>query len=258
MVNKYIYNNQINPFGDFVFKIDIIFNINKKEIKMVLDSKIDNIYPTSESEVIFLPFEEELFLKATSFKYSEFMLNTLYDTCKDQAFLNKLFQWACSKLNLNIEELKYYFETNFDAESSTGLNSLVDKQYHRIQVVTIEFLFEYLPFNYLIKVSKNRGNLLDNLLINIRQDLLEQITLEIQKIENMARTLDIVREGLQNKEQLKKFSNLHNASISVSKKTQLENMYMYSIIDNCPFESLKSILSQMMDDDLVYSNLYIK
>ena len=147
---------------------------------MILDSKIDNIYPAFESDVVFLPFEEELFLKTTSFKYSEFMLNTLYDTCKDQTFLNKLFQWSCTKLNLNIDELKYYFESNFDTESGIGLNNLVNKQYHRIQMVTIEFLFEYLPFNYLIKISKNRGNKLDNLLVNIRQDLLEQITLEIQ------------------------------------------------------------------------------
>ena len=222
---------------------------------MLLNSNVDHI---PENEIIYIPFEDELFLNVTGFKYSNFTLNTLYDTCKDQTFLDRIFTWSCDRLNLNIDELKYYFESNFDSDTRDSLGKLVDTQFHRIQMVTIEFLFEYLPFNYLIKVSEKRGSKPENLFANIREDLLSLIMEEVSKIENMNNTLNIVKEGLQNKEQLKKFSSLHNASLSVSKKAMLENMYMYSIIDNCPFESLKSILSQMMDDDLVYSNLYIK
>ena len=214
-------------------------------------------YEILDAEIVILPFEEELFQNVINFRYTNFMLNTLYDTCKDQRFLDRLFNWSCEKLGIDIEQLKYYFESNFDEETRVSLGNLMDNQFHRIQVVTIEFLFEYLPFNYLIKVSQKRNTSnFDNLTINIRQDILDLLLEEVKKIENMNKTLDSIRENLQQKEQLKNFSTLHNASLSVSKKTVLENMYMYSIVDSCPQDTLLNIISDMMDDNLIVSNLY--
>lgn len=214
-------------------------------------------YEISDAEIVILPFEEELFQNVINFRYTNFMLNTLYDTCKDQRFLDRLFNWSCEKLGIDIEQLKYYFESNFDEETRVSLGNLMDNQFHRIQVVTIEFLFEYLPFNYLIKVSQKRNTSnFDNLTINIRQDILDLLLEEVKKIENMNKTLDSIRENLQQKEQLKNFSTLHNASLSVSKKTVLENMYMYSIVDSCSQDTLLNIISDMMDDNLIVSNLY--
>lgn len=211
---------------------------------------------TPENEVIYLPFEEELFLNVTKFDYSSFMLNTLYETCKDQKFLNKLFIWLSEKFNLDIDQIRNYFNNNFDEETRESLGKLVDTQYHRIQMLTIEFMFELLPFNYLIKISQKRGRKLSDLMVNFRGDLLECIEGEIKQIDNMLITLNTVRNGLQNKEQLKKFSGLHSASISVARKTQLENMYLYSIVNSWNQDNIKDILTQLLDDDLVYNNLY--
>lgn len=209
-----------------------------------------------DDEVTYLPFEEELFQNVTSFKYENFVLTTLYETCKDQRFLEKLFTWVCEKFNLDIDEIKAYFNNNFDEETRESLGKLVDNQYHRIQMLTIEFIFELLPFNYLIKISQKRGNKFSDLMVNFRGDLTECIEGEIKQIDNMLLTLNTVRNGLQNKEQLKKFSGLHSASISVARKTQLENMYLYSVVNSWNQDNMNTILTQLLDDDLVYTNLY--
>ena len=48
------------------------------------------------------------------------------------------------------------------------------------------------------------------------------------------------------------------ASLNISNKTILENRIMLSILNQCPKENLESILKEMVEDDLVYRNIFIK
>ena len=58
----------------------------------------------SNTETVILPFEEELYDLAKQFKYSSFTLSTLYDTCKNKKFKERLFGFAANRLNIDLDE----------------------------------------------------------------------------------------------------------------------------------------------------------
>ena len=65
---------------------------------------IDNTLP-----VLYL---DELFQKISNFKYSEFTLPSIEDGCKNKEFKEKLFNFSCSLLNINSDELIDKFDNN--------------------------------------------------------------------------------------------------------------------------------------------------
>lgn len=217
----------------------------------------------SNTETVILPFEEELYNLAKQFKYSSFTLSTLYDTCKNKKFKERLFGFAANRLNIDLDELSYTFSIDYSADESDKLNNLLKNQLSRFETLTIEFLFEYIPFNYLIKASdeawKNNPNISINEFVSgVRPLLNKYILLEIDKVNNVIKTLDTIKNDLQQKEQVKKLSNLQTASLNISNKTILENKIMLSILNHCPRENLESIIKEMIDDNLVYANIFIK
>ncbi len=104
----------------------------------------------SNTETVIQPFEEELYELASQFKYSSFTLSTLYDTCKNKDFKAKLFGYAAARLNIDLDELSYTFSIDNGADESDKFNTLLKNQLSRFETLVIEFLFEYLPFNYVI------------------------------------------------------------------------------------------------------------
>lgn len=217
----------------------------------------------SNTETVIQPFEEELFELAKQFKYTNFTLSTLYDTCKNSNFKTRLFDYAASRLNIDLDELSYTFGIDNGADESDKFNNLIKNQLARFQTLVIEFLFEYIPFNYLIKASdeawKNNNTInINEFVSGVRPLLNKYILLEIDKVNNIIKTLDTIRNDLQQKEQVKKLSNLQSVSLNISNKTILENRIMLSILNHCPRENLEKIIKEMIDDNLVYTNLYIK
>lgn len=222
-----------------------------------------NFEDFSNTETVILPFEEELLNLAKQFKYTDFTLSTLYDTCKSKEFKSKLFNYAAARLNIDLDELSYTFSIDFGTDESDKLNNLLKNQLSRFEMLVIEFLFEYLPFNYLIKASdeawKNNNDISMNEFISgIRPLLNKYILLEIDKVSNVIKTIETIKNDLQQKEQVKKLSNLQSASLNISNKTILENRIMLSILNHCPRENLETIIKEMVDDDLVYTNIFVK
>ena len=221
---------------------------------------IDNTLP-----VLYL---DELFQKISNFKYSEFTLPSIEDGCKNKEFKEKLFNFSCSLLNINSDELIDKFD-NIQDENSEALGNLIKLRYSRFQMVIIEFIFEFLPFNHLRKISnKIKGNQLGEIKnlydlinnseannINIKEILIELLYEEIRKINNIDSTMNTLANQIQNREQAKKLNNIKNASLSVSKKVINENLLIINIIENCPLDNINNIVLKLLDDNLITSNL---
>lgn len=221
---------------------------------------IDNTLP-----VLYL---DELFQKISNFKYSEFTLPSIEDGCKNKEFKEKLFNFSCSLLNINSDELINKFD-NIQDENSEALGNLIKLKYSRFQMVIIEFIFEFLPFNHLRKISnKIKGNQLGEIKnlydlinnseannINIKEILIELLYEEIRKINNIDSTMNTLANQIQNREQAKKLNNIKNASLSVSKKVINENLLIINIIENCPLDNINNIVLKLLDDNLIASNL---
>lgn len=211
---------------------------------------------------------DDLFEKISNFKYSEFTLPSIQDGCENQEFKDRLFQYTCQRLNINPDDLLNEFQ-NLNDENSQALANLIKNRYNRFQMVIIEFLFELLPFNYLRNIAnkirsgklgsiKNIYNLIndseDNE-FNIRNQLIEILEIEIQKINNIDNTMLTLSNQIQNREQAKKLNSIRNASISVSKKVIQENLLILNIIEKCPLQNLNDIILDILEDDLISSNL---
>lgn len=221
---------------------------------------IDNTLP-----VLYL---DELFQKISNFKYSEFTLPSIEDGCKNKEFKEKLFNFSCSLLNINSDELIDKFD-NIQDENSEALGNLIKLRYSRFQMVIIEFIFEFLPFNHLRKISnKIKGNQLGEIKnlydlinnsetnnINIKEISIELLYEEIRKINNIDSTMNTLANQIQNREQAKKLNNIKNASLSVSKKVINENLLIINIIENCPLDNINNIVLKLLDDNLIASNL---
>ena len=217
-----------------------------------------NIPNRDSSEYI---FEDNLLDLAKKFKFSEFTYSTLIDTCNNEKFKESLFNYCSERLNLDLDEIKYYFNENTPLESDY-LNNMIDKQYKRIQMLCIEFAYCYLPFNYIIKLNKMKklnastDFMEENYSIgDLRKDLIFLLNNEIQKISNVDKTIETIKNSLGNKKQLEKIQAIQSASLSVSKKTIIENKFLISIIDTIPSEKLISLITDILDDKMIQDNL---
>ena len=73
---------------------------------------------------------------------------------------------------------------------------------------------------------------------------------------NIQETLSSVQSGLENKEQLKKFNNLKNRQMAVSDKVIIENKFLIGLFQEIPLGNLYSLIKDIMDNEVVNSNLY--
>ena len=211
---------------------------------------------------------DRLYNQLENFEFSKFTPVAVEDACKNPQFKERLFKLACFKLNINSDELIDSFQ-NLNDENSVEIKKLINNRYSRFQMVIINFLYEDLPFNYLRKIANNIQakklgsikniygliNDFDDNDFNIRTQIIELIELEIQKINNIDNTLLTISNQLQNKEQFKKLNTIRNASVSVSKKVIQENLLILNIIESCPLQNINDIVLNILDDDLIASNL---
>ena len=211
---------------------------------------------------------DELYEKISNFKYSDFTIQSIADGCENSAFKERLFQYACNRLNIQPDELSDAF-SNAQDENSAAIANLIKNRYNRFQTVIIDFLFELLPFNHLRNISnkikqgklgsiKNIYDLIndsDDQAFNIRAQIIELLEKEIQKINNIDSTMLTLAGQLQNKAQSLKLNSLRSASVSVSKKVIQENLLILNIIESCPLQNLNDIILDMLDDDLIASNI---
>lgn len=224
----------------------------------------------AEDNTLLAVWSDELYEKATNFKFSEFVLESIWDSCRNQKFLDRLFNYSCERLNIIPDELLDNFR-NINDENSEAMIRLIKDRYHRFQMVIIEFLFQYLPFNHLVGLGQdinskkiygiesiyNLINDTEDSDTDIRKEIIKRLYNEIQKINNIDSTLSTISEQIQQKEQVKKLNSLRNASISVSKKVINENLLIINILESCPLEKLNDLVLDILDDDLIASNVLV-
>lgn len=204
-------------------------------------------------------FENSLLEFAKKFEFVNFTTMTLMETCKDDNFKQNLFSYCTKRLNLDLVEIELYFYNTTPLDSEY-LKNMIDKQYQRIQTLCIEFVYTYLPFNYIIKLNKMKK--LSKLysvdiypISELRKDIINLLTMEISKINNIDKTMETIKQSLSSKKQMEKVGIIQSASQSVSKKTIIENKFLIAIMDTIPAENLESIIIDILDDQLIQDNL---
>ena len=225
---------------------------------MILDTNFDSFSITDKEGSDYI-FEDNLLNLAKDFKFSEFTYYTLFEICKNSSFKDDLYQYCGIRLNLDFDQIKYYFTANTPIDSDS-INRMLDTQYQRIQMVCIEFLYMNLPFNYLIKLNKlgKLGKIYNSDIYSVqdlRKDIISLLNEEIVKISNIDETMLKIKSLIANKKQAEKVDAIQSASQSVAKKTILENKFLISVIDTIPSDKLESLIIDILDDSLIQSNL---
>ena len=98
---------------------------------------------------------------------------------RDQDLKDEIFELAIKFLDFDIDEFQNILAAKWETQD-TDVQKLIDDQYERVKTMFISFIFDQLPFNYLIKISKKQGKY--NLKENIRENLIELLNIEIQKL----------------------------------------------------------------------------
>lgn len=225
---------------------------------MKLETNID-VFSEPSRESIEMIYEDNLLDLAKQFKFSEFTYFTLFEICKNKEFKDNLYNYCVSRLNLDLDQIDFYFNSNFSLDSES-IRRLISKQQDRLEMVCIEFMYMNLPFNYLIKLNKMNklGKLYSRDLYpidEIRDGLIKLLNLEIEKIMNVDITMDKIKSQLVNKKQSDKVGAIQTASQSISKKTILENKFIISVLDTIPSDKLESLIIDILDDSLIQSNM---
>lgn len=201
-------------------------------------------------------FEDELFERLNDYNFGEIQLDVLDDTLKSSdEFLDRVVELVYFKMGLNFEEfitnLKNYSE---DTEISS-INYIIENQLRQVKLLLVDFLFKQLPFNYIIKMAKNGltpWNIDD---INIRELLIEQIQIEIEKTHNINDTTDIIKDSLSSITQLENFTNIKNKINNRSNKVIIENKLLIGIIDEISLDNLKQIFKDILNNEMIQKNI---
>ena len=112
---------------------------------------------------------------------------------RDQDLKDEIFELAIKFLDFDIDEFQNILAAKWETQD-TDVQKLIDDQYERVKTMFISFIFDQLPFNYLIKISKKQGKY--NLKENIRENLIELLNIEIQKLVSLDNTLDLLQEQM--------------------------------------------------------------
>lgn len=202
-------------------------------------------------------FEDDLFEKMIKFDFHGFTLPVAYDLIENREdFKLKLLGWCCNKIGINLDEFIDGIELLIDnPNDSVDIKKLYDTQTKRIHSILIEFIFELLPFGILIKISKMRGNKINEVLPNIREDIIRYLENDIIKINNLRNSLESMQTQLDNKEQLKKFKNLKNRQMNVSDKVIIENKFLIGLVQEIQQDKLEELISDIMDSKFMVTAL---
>ena len=171
----------------------------------------------------------------------------------DQELKDEIFDLAISFLEFDIDEFQHILTSKWQTQDES-IQRLIDKQYERVKTMFISFIFDQLPFNYLIKISKKQGKY--NLKENIRENLIELLNIEIQKLVSLDNTLDLLQEQMPETKR-KNELNIATSKITNSyKKIIIENKMLIGIVRELSLNVLENLVDKYIDNKKVFSNLY--
>ena len=160
---------------------------------------------------------------------------------------------AIKFLDFDIDEFQNILAAKWETQD-TDVQKLIDDQYERVKTMFISFIFDQLPFNYLIKISKKQGKY--NLKENIRENLIELLNIEIQKLVSLDNTLDLLQEQMPETKR-KNELNIATSKITNSyKKIIIENKMLIGIVRELSLNVLENLVDKYIDNKKVFSNLY--
>ena len=172
---------------------------------------------------------------------------------RDQDLKDEIFELAIKFLDFDIDEFQNILAAKWETQD-TDVQKLIDDQYERVKTMFISFIFDQLPFNYLIKISKKQGKY--NLKENIRENLIELLNIEIQKLVSLDNTLDLLQEQMPETKR-KNELNIATSKITNSyKKIIIENKMLIGIVRELSLNVLENIIDKYIDNKKVFSNLY--
>ena len=202
-------------------------------------------------------FEDELYSRLDNFSLGEIQQDVLLDTLKNsEGFLERVIELVYFKLGLDFDDFVLNMKNHSDTSDYDGINSLIENQLHHVKMVLIDFLFKQLPFNYILTLAREKKITLWNLEeVNLRELLIGQLQMEIEKVHNVNDTTDLIQNSLSSIVQLNQFVNIKNKINNRSNKVIIENKLIMGIIDEMPLENLKQIFTDILSDDTIQRNL---
>ena len=172
---------------------------------------------------------------------------------RDQDLKDEIFELAIKFLDFDIDEFQNILAAKWETQD-TDVQKLIDDQYERVKTMFISFIFDQLPFNYLIKISKKQGKY--NLKENIRENLIELLNIEIQKLVSLDNTLDLLQDQMPETKR-KNELNIATSKITNSyKKIIIENKMLIGIVRELSLNVLENLIDKYIDNKKVFSNLY--
>ena len=172
---------------------------------------------------------------------------------RDQDLKDEIFELAIKFLDFDVDEFQNILAAKWETQD-TDVQKLIDDQYERVKTMFISFIFDQLPFNYLIKISKKQGKY--NLKENIRENLIELLNIEIQKLVSLDNTLDLLQEQMPETKR-KNELNIATSKITNSyKKIIIENKMLIGIVRELSLNVLENLVDKYIDNKKVFSNLY--
>ena len=172
---------------------------------------------------------------------------------RDQDLKDEIFELAIKFLDFDIDEFQNILAAKWETQD-TDVQKLIDDQYERVKTMFISFIFDQFPFNYLIKISKKQGKY--NLKENIRENLIELLNIEIQKLVSLDNTLDLLQEQMPETKR-KNELNIATSKITNSyKKIIIENKMLIGIVRELSLNVLENLVDKYIDNKKVFSNLY--
>lgn len=202
-------------------------------------------------------FEDELYSRLDNFSLGEIQQDVLLDTLKNsEGFLERVIELVYFKLGLDFDDFVLNMKNHSDTSDYDGINSLIENQLHHVKMVLIDFLFKQLPFNYILTLARENKITLWNLEeVNLRELLIGQLQMEIEKVHNVNDTTDLIQNSLSSIVQLNQFVNIKNKINNRSNKVIIENKLIMGIVDEMPLENLKQIFTDILSDDTIQRNL---
>ena len=199
-------------------------------------------------------FKEELYNFVRDYNFSSLNLDILFNEINNsKEFENRILELICFNLGYSFQEL--IDNLNFSRiDTDLGdVNKLIFEQEVRIKKLIIHFIYEELPFNYLIKISKMKGKF--NIKKDIREDIIKLLYSEIEKSKNLEDTLNIIQNTIDSKTQNENYVNIARKISLKSDKVVTENKFLIGLLDEIPLENLEKIVDNIIADKLVWDNL---
>ena len=160
---------------------------------------------------------------------------------------------AISFLEFDIDEFQHILTSKWQTQDES-IQRLIDKQYERVKTMFISFIFDQLPFNYLIKISKKQGKY--NLKENIRENLIEQINIEIQKLIALDTTLDMLQDQLPDTKKKNEINIATSKIANAYEKIIIENKMLIGIINELSLDVLENLVDKYINNKKVFTNLF--